>query len=114
MISQRTKVTNEVLQIGMGEPDQTAKLARLPVVPKSLKMFVTVGNVTEEWFETDDLLSAGSEVSAPDLRQPPGAKKSNQNNPKVFYLDAEAGMIRYGDGLHGQLSAARCADYGFI
>ena len=102
MISQRTKVTNEVLQIGTGEPDQTAKLARSPVVPKSLKMFVTVGNVTEEWFETDDLLSAGSEVSAPDLRQPPGAKKSNQNNPKVFYLDAEAGMIRYGDGLHGQ------------
>ena len=102
MISQRTKVTNEVLPIGTGEPDQTAKLARSPVVPKSLKMFVTVGNVTEEWFETDDLLSAGSEVSAPDLRQPPGAKKSNQNNPKVFYLDAEAGLIRFGDGIHGQ------------
>ena len=102
MISQRTKVTNEVLPNGTGEPDQTAKLARSPVVPKSLKMFVTVGNVTEEWFETDDLLSAGSEVSAPDLRQPPGAKKSNQNNPKVFYLDAEAGRIRFGDGLHGE------------
>ena len=102
MISQRTKVTNEVLPNGTGEPDQTAKLSHSPIVPKSLKMFVTVGNVTEEWFETDDLLSAGSEVSAPDLRQPPGAKKINQNNPKVFYLDAEAGEIRFGDGIHGQ------------
>ena len=56
MISQRTKVTNEVLPNGTGEPDQTAKLSHSPIVPKSLKMFVTVGNVTEEWFETDDLL----------------------------------------------------------
>ena len=102
MVSQRTKVTNEVLPNGTGEPDQTAKLARVPVVAGSVKMFVTVGNTTEEWFETDDLFSAGSEVSAPDLREPPGVKKFNQNNPKVFMVNAESGEIRFGDGLHGE------------
>ncbi len=101
MVTQRTKVTNEVLPNGTGEPDQTAKLARAPVVPKSVKMFVTVGTTTEEWFETDDLLTAGSEVSAPDLLQPPGAKKFVQNNPKVFYVNEESGEIRFGDGLRG-------------
>lgn len=116
MISQRTKVTNELLPNGNGEPDQTARLARTPIVPKSVKMFVTSGNVTEEWLETDDLLSAGSEVSAPDLRQPPGAKKSNQNNPKVFSINAESGEIRFGDGLHGQrppLDARITVSYDF-
>lgn len=102
MISQRTKVTNEVLPNGTGEPDQTAKLSRSPVVSGSVKMFVTAGKVTEEWFETDDLLAAGSEVSAPDLRQVPGAKKINQNNPKVFTINAESGEIHFGNGIHGQ------------
>ncbi len=102
MISQRTRITNEVLPNGNGEPDQTAKLARSPIVPNSLRMFVTNGNVTEEWFETDDLFAAGSEVSANDLHLPPGAKKSNRNNPKVFTVNAESGEIKFGDGLHGQ------------
>ena len=116
MISQRTKVVNELLPNGTGEPDQGAKLARTPIVPKSVKLFVTSGNTTEEWFETDDLLAAGSEISAPDLRQPPGAKKLSQNNPKVFTVNAESGEIRFGDGLHGQrpsLDARITVSYDF-
>lgn len=116
MISQRTKVTNELLPNGTGEPDQTAKLARVPVVPKSVNLFVTSGGATEEWFETDDLLAAGSEVSAPDLRNAPGAKKSNLNNPKVFTVNSESGEIKFGDGLHGQrppLDARITVSYDF-
>ena len=116
MISQRTRITSEVLPNGNGEPDQTAKLARSPIVPKSLRMFVTNGNVTEEWFETDDLLAAGSEVSANDLHLPPGAKKSNRNNPKVFTVNNESGEILFGDGLRGQrppLDARIIVSYDF-
>lgn len=116
MISQRTKITNELLPNGTGEPDQTAKLVRVPIVSKSVKLFVTSGGATEEWFETDDLLAAGSEISAPDLRNAPGAKKSNQNNPKVFTVNAESGEIRFGDGLRGQrppLDARITVSYDF-
>lgn len=101
-ISQRTKVLNEILPDGSGEPDQSAKLSQIPVVPKSVKMFVTVGERTDEWFEIDDLLSAGAEITTPDLRQPPGAKKINQGNPKVFRINTESGEIRFGDGAHGE------------
>lgn len=102
IITQRTRVTNEVLADGTGEPDQTTKLSRAPVVPHSVRLLVTVGNTTEEWQEIDDLLAAGAEVAAPDLRQPPGARKSKPPNAKVFTVNPEAGEIRFGDGIHGQ------------
>lgn len=101
-ISQRTRVTNEILPNGTGEPDQTAKLAHTPVVPQSVKMFMTIGERVEEWTEIDDLLSAGAEIPAPDPRQPPGAKLLNQSSAKVFTINNEAGEIRFGDGAHGE------------
>jgi hypothetical protein len=101
-ISQRTRVINEVLADGTGESDQMVKLSRSPIVPHSVRLFVTVGNTTEEWREIDDLLAAGAEVAAPDSRQPPGANKSKPPNAKVFAVNAEAGEIRFGDGIHGQ------------
>lgn len=116
MVSQRTRITNEVLPNGSGEPDQTAKLTHTPVVQNSVKMFVTVGTETNQWFETDDLLSAGSEVSVKDLRQPPGTKTFNQNNPKVFMVNAESGEIKFGDGVHGMrppLDARITVSYDF-
>ena len=114
MISQRTRVTNEVLPNGTGEPDQTAKLAARRLLPHSVRMFVTVGTTTEEWIEIDDLLSAGSEVSAPDLRQPPGAKKFNQNNPKVFTVNAESGEIKIRRRHTRRASAVRSANHGVL
>jgi hypothetical protein len=101
-ITQRARVANEVLTDGTGEPDQTARLARSPVVPHSVRLFVTAGSQTEEWKEIDDLLAAGAEVQAPDLRQPPGAKSKKPTNAKVFVVNAESGEIRFGDGFHGQ------------
>jgi len=101
-VSQRTRVTNEITAGGTGETDQIIKLSRSPVVPHSIRLFVTIGNRTEEWREIDDLFAAGAEVVAPDLRQPPGARKSKLPNAKVFAVNPEAGEIRFGDGIHGQ------------
>lgn len=101
-ITQRTSVINEVLPNGTGEPDQVVKLLHAPIVPHSVRLFVAVGTETEEWTEIDDLLAAGSEVAAPDLRQPPGTKTGKQKNAKVFRINAESGEIRFGDGVRGQ------------
>lgn len=102
MVSQRTKIANEVLGEGTGEPDQIFKLSRAPVVPHSVRVFVADGDLAEEWTEIDDLLAAGSEVTKPDLREPPGAKKKNPSSAKVFAVNAESGEIKFGDGMHGQ------------
>ncbi len=115
-VTQRARVTNEVLPDGTGEPDQIIKLSRAPIVPHSVRLFVTVGNETNEWTETDDLLAAGAEVSAPDLRQPPGAKTGKPKKAKVFVVNAEAGEIRFGDGMRGQrpsLDAKISVSYDF-
>ncbi|MEP6903118.1 MAG: baseplate J/gp47 family protein [Actinomycetota bacterium] len=100
-ITQRTKISNEILTDGTGEPDQIVKLSRAPVVPHSVRLFVTIGDLTAEWLEIDDLLAAGAEVAAPDFRQPPGAVTNKPKSPQVFTVNAESGEIKFGDGLHG-------------
>jgi predicted phage baseplate assembly protein len=102
-VSQRTRVAGEVFGEGTGEIDQVYKLTRPPIVPRSVRVFVTKpGSLTEEWKEIDDLLSAGSEVVKPNLRQPPGARAANPKSAKVFTVNNESGEIRFGDGTHGQ------------
>lgn len=101
-VTQRTKVANEVLADGTGEPDQIVKLSRAPIVPRSVRLFVSGATETEEWTEIDDLLAAGSEVVAPNLRQPPGAGTGKPKSAKVFTVNAESGEIRFGDGMRGQ------------
>ncbi len=87
-IVQVVPVLNEYLGLGSGEPDQAAALANLPPLPASMRLVVEglpdpIGGTTWElWRLTDDLLAAG-----PDER--------------VFTLDPEAGVIRFGDGLNG-------------
>ena len=115
-VSQRTKVSNEILPDGTGEPDQTVKLSRAPIVPHSVRVFVNTGNIAEEWTEIDDLLAAGAEVTSPDLRQPPGAKTGKPKSAKVFTVNAESGEIRFGDGMHGMrppLGARITASYDY-
>lgn len=104
-VTQRIAVNNELLPDGTGEPNQTAKLSQAPIVPNSVKLFVENGDEFEEWSETDDLLTAGSEVITPDLRKPPGGKPRHQNNSKVFKVDSEAGEIEFGDGFRGMRPA---------
>lgn len=102
MIAQRTRVLNELLPAGTGEPDQAATVSQAPVIPSSIKLTVTAPNEKpEEWKLIDDLLAAGAEVPAPDLREPPGRIPPPPRPSKVFALDPEAGRIRFGDGARG-------------
>ncbi len=101
-VSQRARVSNEVLQSGTGLPDQVRQLARSPVVPGSAQLKVTANGTTEVWSEIDDFLSAGSEVDVPDPRLPPGSPPPKPKPANVFVVDYEAGRVRFGDGLRGR------------
>jgi len=102
LIAQRTRVLNEILPDGTGEPDQFATLSHTPVITKTVELTVAPPNdPAEEWEYIDDLLAAGPEVPAPDLREPPGRTAPPPQPSKVFALDPESGRIRFGDGAHG-------------
>ncbi|HYN84768.1 MAG TPA: baseplate J/gp47 family protein [Pyrinomonadaceae bacterium] len=101
-VTQRARVTGELLPAGTGEPDQSVTLANTPVIPGSVTMTVTVAGKSEVWTETDDLLSAGPEVPVPDTRLPPGSLAPTSSVTDVFTLDPESGEVRFGDGTHGR------------
>jgi hypothetical protein len=115
-ISQRTHVAGEVLPRGNGQPDQTARLARTPVLPETMRIFVTATGTTEEWTRVEDLLTAGPEVPVADPRLPPGAPAPAPRPSKVFTVDAQTGLVRFGDGTRGHrppIEADLRADYDF-
>ena len=101
-ISQRAHVLDEVLPNGTGEPDQVVRLARSPVLPGSVQLRVIAGGEAATWSELDDLLAAGPEIPAPDLRAEPGAPPPQAAPTDVFAVDPEAGEVRFGDGLRGR------------
>jgi hypothetical protein len=118
LVAQRARVLNELLPAGNGEPDQSATLSHPPVIPSSVKLTVTPPNQqSEQWKLIDDLLAAGAEVPAPDLREPPGRIPPPPQPAKVFVLDPEAGRVRFGDGARGARPPANAVlrvsyDYG--
>jgi hypothetical protein len=115
-VTQRAHVAGELLPVGTGEPDQSARLANTPVLPGSVRVTVTAGGRLSRWVEIDDLLGAGPEVPVPDSRLPPGAKPELNPFTDVFTLDAESGEIRFGDGTHGRrppLGASLRAEYDY-
>jgi hypothetical protein len=88
-------VPSERLVNGDGTPDQVRQLRRTPVVAGSVKLTSVDGDLAKSWQEIDDLRAAGPEVpilNAPDMGDP----------VDVFQCDAEAGTIRFGDGLTGR------------
>lgn len=101
-VTQRARVSNELLPAGTGEPDQAVALTNKPVIPGSVSLNVTARGQTSEWKEIDDLLSAGPEVPVPDPRLPPGAPAPAPLPSEVFALDPEAGQLRFGDGTRGK------------
>ncbi len=101
-ISQRATVRDEVLPNGTGEPDQVVRLARSPVLPVSVRLSVTEAGEVQAWSEIDDLLAAGPEIPAPDLRAEPGVPPPKAAPASVFAVDPEAGELRFGDGLRGR------------
>ncbi len=106
-IIQRTDISNELVGTGTGEPDQTFTLVNPPVLPGSVTLTITPAEASapsETWNEIPDLYAADAEVLAADLRQPPGRQVARRAVPQlnVFLLDAESGVIRFGDGAHGR------------
>jgi predicted phage baseplate assembly protein len=81
-----TTVTNELVASGDGRSDQTVRLASGDVLPATLELLVedVVDQLYYAWARVDDFDTAG-----PDDR--------------VYVLDPEAGLIYFGDGVHGRL-----------
>ncbi|MAS44934.1 MAG: putative baseplate assembly protein [Rhodobacteraceae bacterium] len=103
-VTQRARVTAELLAPGDGEPDQAATLANTPVIPDSLRLTVN----GEVWSRIDDLAAAppeGGGTSAAALvagpTDPAPYAPPAEAAAKVFTLDPESGEIRFGTGLAG-------------
>jgi hypothetical protein len=101
-VTQRARVSNELLPNGTGAPDQTVRVSRTPVLPDSVRLTVTTNNETRAWREIDDLMSAGPEVPTMDARLPPGSMSVVNPLVEAYTINAEAGEIRFGDGTHGK------------
>ncbi len=117
-IRQTERVTAESLADGDGTPDQTRRLARAPVLPETVRVVSRAGNdIPLTWTEIDDLAAAAPEVPISDPRLPvPVSTDSANILTDVFELDAEAGELRFGDGLRGRrlpLGARVYAAYEF-
>ena len=101
-VTQRERITGELLPLGTGEPDQAVKLSRAPVLTGSVTISLTTAlGDNQTWQEVDDMFLAGPEVPVTDPRMPPGSPPPPPAESKVFVLDAEAGVITFGDGAHG-------------
>ena len=123
-ITQRAHVAGEVLPDGTGQPDQAVQLARAPVIPGSVSLTDSVPLAgtpsrppsVRAWQPIEDLLAAGPEVPVSDPRLPPGAPQPAAGPTDVYVLDAEAGVLRFGDGLRGRRPPAGArlrADYDY-
>lgn len=117
-ILQRARIANERLPDGNGEPDQTVTLSKAPVLADSVRLTVTANGQAEQWERIEDLMNAGPEVPAPDPRQPPGTRPrpNLRQDANVFTLDAESGVIRFGDGARGRrppFGSTLVADYDY-
>lgn len=81
-VTQRAHVARELLAPGDGEPEQRRSLSQRQVLASSIA--VTVAG--RRWTLTDELEAAPAE---------------GQAGAEVFALDAEAGSLSFGDGMHG-------------
>jgi len=100
-VEQRLAVDNEVLGLGDGQPDQLLRLGRSGVVPGSVRIDLLYGGTTERWAPIDDLMAAGPEVRPASAQRAPGQVWKDERPSTVFMVDAEAGTVRFGDGLRG-------------
>jgi hypothetical protein len=101
-VTQRERIAGERLSAGDGTPDQQRKLARAPVLAGSIAVVTVENGVSKPWAEIDDLAAAGAEVAAANVRKPPGAPTPPPLPTDVFSADHEAGVLSFGDGLHGR------------
>ena len=101
-VTQRERIVLEPLPLGTGQPDQSARLAKSPVLPGTIDVVVTpLTGGPQTWREIDDLLAAGPEVPVRDPRLPPGTPAPPPADPRVFVVDPATGLLRFGDGARG-------------
>lgn len=93
-VTQRTRVALELLAPGDGDVDQQRRLGHGQVLKDSIQL--SVGG--QPWTLTDELEAAPAERSAEHKSED---KSEDKSKDKVFALDAEAGIVRFGDGVHG-------------
>ncbi|HEX2081520.1 MAG TPA: baseplate J/gp47 family protein [Longimicrobium sp.] len=104
-VRQIERIVAEPLADGDGTPDQERRLARAPVLPGTVSVVTRLGaDAPERWEQIDDLAAAAPEVPVADWKRPPGAPAADEGEgpTRVFELDAEAGVLRFGDGLRGR------------
>jgi hypothetical protein len=104
-IDQRIAVQNEWLGDGTGRTDQAYTLSRTGVVAGSVQVDVVQNGQVQRWSAIDDLMAAGPEVRALDPQRAPGQVWQDARPNLVYTVDAEAGLVRFGDGLHGSRPA---------
>ena len=111
-VRQRVEVRAERLADGDGSPDQERRLGRAPVLPGSVSVTGASATLRRIWRPIDDILAAGPEVPV----VLPGMATETPGATDVFTLDAEAGLVRFGDGLTGRRppqGEALYADYAY-
>ncbi len=86
-VTQRSRIARELLPPGTGQPEQSRSLSHGQVLPDSLRVSVA----GQPWALTDEIEAAPAE---------------GQPGSQVFALDAEAGLLRFGDGARGARPAA--------
>jgi predicted phage baseplate assembly protein len=101
-VTQRARVLAEILPDGTGAPDQAVQLGRSPVLPSTVTLTVGQASSGTIWTEVPDLADGGPEVRISDPALPPGTTQPERGKDTVFALDAEAGRLTFGDGLHGR------------
>ena len=105
LVDQRVSVSNEVLGQGDGTPDQLLRFSRTGLVSDGVVLRVIDASHASEagganatpWTQVDDLMAAG-----PELQLSPASASANSRPTDVYLLDAEAGTVRFGDGLRGR------------
>ncbi|WP_374401672.1 baseplate J/gp47 family protein [Niveibacterium sp.] len=97
-VEQRDLVRNEVIGLGSGAPDQQFRFARGPIVTGSVQVSVA----GTPWAATDELYAAPPEIALRDARLPQSLQPAGGGElSRVFAVDAEAGLLIFGDGLRG-------------
>lgn len=117
-VRQIERVESEPLPDGDGTPDQVRRLSRAPVLPGSVVVGTRVDSeAVQRWQQIDDLSAAAPEVPVGNPRSTARELQAPDDGPTdVFELDAEAGELRFGDGLRGRrlpLGARVFASYEF-
>ncbi len=101
---QREQVGTERLADGDGSPGQLRELARRPVIPGSLTLRSVESGTEIGWTIVDEIATAAGELPLPGAA--PAASPAT-----AAMLDAEAGLIRFGDGMAGRRPPAGAALY---